>query len=178
MSYVFQEPTLALNPVRRVGEQSAETLIYRHGTSAAAAQQAMLELFGEVALSDPERIWSAYPHELSGGERQRVLIAAALSVNPKVLIADEPTAALDTATQQDLLHLLQALRARRGLSILFITHHLGLLPGFADRVLVMDQGCIVETGTPEQLLQHAEHEATQRLVRSLWVSPLAGAPRC
>ena len=143
---IFQEPMTSLNPVFRVGDQVMEGILVHEDVSPAEARARALDLFHEVDIPDPERRFDTYPHELSGGQKQRVMIAMALSCNPKLLIADEPSTALDVTIQAQILELLRRLRDTRGMSILFITHDLGVIAEIADDVAVMFQGHLVELG--------------------------------
>ncbi len=161
---VFQEAMSALNPVLRVGEQVAEVLRVHQGLTPSAAWAEALRCLDEVGLPDPPAIARRYPHELSGGQQQRVVIAGALAANPDVLVADEPTTALDVLVQRQILDLLAAARDRRGMGVLFITHDLGLLPGFADRVAVMRGGEIVEEGDTATLMAAPGHAYTRALL--------------
>ncbi len=171
---VFQDPMNALNPVVRCGEQVAESLRLR-GLGRAEARAKALSLFRDVNIPDPERRLDEYPHEMSGGMRQRVVIAMALSLDPALLIADEPTTALDVTVQAQILDLLLSLRASRRMAILLITHDLGVVAETADRVAVMKDGRIVETGTVEDIFRRPAHPYTQKLLASLPAADFAGA---
>ena len=146
MAMIFQEPMTALNPVLTVGRQIQEVLEAHTDLDARRAAPAMLEMLAEVQLPDIERIFDSYPHQLSGGQRQRIMIAMALILEPKLLIADEPTTALDVTTQKQILRLIRELQERHGTSVLFVTHDMGVVADIADRVAVMHNGRIVETG--------------------------------
>ena len=172
IGYVFQEPMTALNPLLTVGRQVRETL-RAHGRAGSAKEIA--SLFASMHLPDPERVGQRYPHELSGGQRQRVAIAMAIACEPELLIADEPTTALDVTTQSEILKLVLDLRARRGLAVLFITHDFGVVRDIADRVVVMQDGHIVEAGRTGDLLAAPEHPYTRRLLAS--VPDLQSTPR-
>ncbi|MBN1198503.1 MAG: ABC transporter ATP-binding protein [Bacteroidales bacterium] len=164
VSMIFQEPMTSLNPVFPCGDQVSETLRHHLGMSKKEARQRSLELFSEVSLPDPPRIFRSYPHELSGGQKQRVMIAMAISCNPSLLIADEPTTALDVSVQKTILELLKRLQQQREMSIIFITHDLGLISRFADRILVMYQGRIIEEGTVNRVFGSPEQPYTQGLI--------------
>jgi oligopeptide/dipeptide ABC transporter ATP-binding protein len=161
---VFQEPGSSLNPVLTVGTQIAETVQAHAALARPAARARARELLATVGLSDPERRLGQYPHELSGGMQQRVMIAIALAGAPSVLVADEPTTALDVTIQAQILDLLADLRRRLGLAVLFITHDLGVAAALADRVAVMYAGQIVETGATAQVLAHPMHPYTEALL--------------
>ena len=147
ISMIFQEPMTSLNPVFRCGEQVVEAIELHQKVSHQEAKERTLNLFNEVKLPNPERIFQAYPHQLSGGQKQRVMIAMAMSCNPHILIADEPTTALDVTVQATILDLMRQLRDEIGMSIIFITHDLGVIGEIADKVAVMSKGKIVEQGT-------------------------------
>ncbi|MBW9116809.1 ABC transporter ATP-binding protein [Rhizobium cauense] len=164
IGYVFQEPMTALNPLLTVGRQVRETL-QAHGRSGAADE--ITSLFASMHLPHPETIVQRYPHELSGGQRQRVAIAIAIACDPELLIADEPTTALDVTTQSEILKLILELRAERGLAVLFITHDFGVVRDIADLIVVMQDGQIVETGISRELLASPGHPYTRRLLSAV-----------
>ena len=163
ISMIFQEPMTALNPVMRIGDQIDEVIRFHVAKSKRERRALALELLDDVHLPDPPRILQAYPHELSGGQRQRAMIAMALALEPKVLIADEPTTALDVTTQAQILHLIKELQAKHDTGVLFITHDFGVVADIADRVAVMQHGKIVEIGSVDKVLNHPEHPYTQGL---------------
>lgn len=167
VAMVFQEPLTSLNPVLSIGEQIAEVLRFHLGLSAVQAHERARELLAEVRLARPAERLGDYPHRLSGGERQRVMIAIALSCNPDLLIADEPTTALDVTVQARILGLLGELKHRRRLAVLYITHDLGLVSRIAERVAVMYAGQIVETGPAAALLKRPLHPYTRALLAAL-----------
>jgi len=164
ISMVFQEPLTSLNPVYTCGNQVAEAIRLHQRVDRAEAQQRAIALFNEVQLPDPERILHRYPHQLSGGQQQRVMIAMALAGNPAILIADEPTTALDVTIQATILNLLRDIQAARGMSVLFITHDMGVIAEIADRVVVMYRGNQVETAPVYDLFAHPQHPYTQGLL--------------
>ena len=160
---IFQAPRTALNPVRRIGDSATERLVQVHGQSKKVASAKIVELFAEVGLRDPERLLRLYPHQLSGGMLQRVVIAAALSINPKLVLADEATSALDVTTQAEVLALLKRLRAERDLGVLFITHDLHLAAAYCDRVYVMRDGLIVDHQPGTTIFENPANEYTRAL---------------
>ena len=164
ISMIFQEPGTSLNPVFRVGKQVMEAIMLHQKVSQAEAKQRTIELFHEVGILDPERRFSSYPHEMSGGQKQRVMIAMALSCNPELLIADEPTTALDVTIQAQILNLIRKLRDERGMSVLFITHDLGVIAEIADDVAVMFRGKLVEYKPVMEIFENAEHPYTKGLL--------------
>lgn len=164
ISMIFQEPMTSLNPVYTCGDQVAETILLHQKVSKQDAKQRTLELFEQVQLPDPPRIFSAYPHQLSGGQKQRVMIAMALSCNPNILIADEPTTALDVTVQKTILELMHDLRRKIDASIIFITHDLGVIAEVADRVIVMYKGKIVEQGNVYDIFTNPQHPYTKSLL--------------
>ncbi len=180
ISMIFQEPMSSLNPLHTVQKQISETLTLHKGMSESAARVRVLELLQLVGLANAEQRLTAYPHELSGGQRQRVMIAMALANEPDLLIADEPTTALDVTIQAQILKLLKDLQAEFGMAMLFITHDLGIVRKISDRVCVMCDGEIVETGGTAELFAAPQHDYTQRLLaaepKGTKTAPEAGAP--
>lgn len=166
ISMIFQEPMSSLNPVLKIGEQLMEPLIVHLKMSKKQARARAIELIAEVGISRPEQIVNSYPHELSGGMLQRVMIAIAISCGPKLLIADEPTTALDVTIQAQILDMLQQVKSQSGTSILMITHDLGVVAEMADYVVVMYAGKVVEEGEVVQLFESPKHPYTQGLLRS------------
>jgi len=164
---VFQDPMTSLNPVFTVGDQIAEGIRAHFPVSRREARDRSLALLTEVGIPDPASRLRSYPHQMSGGMRQRVMIAMALACEPDLLIADEPTTALDVTVQAQILEILDALRKKRGMSVLLITHDLGIVAGRADRVLVMYAGQIVEEAPTERLFQRPSHPYTQGLLASV-----------
>ena len=167
MSMIFQEPMTALNPVLTVGSQVNEVLQAHSGLSESEGRELVIEMLEKVHLPDVERIYGSYPHQLSGGQRQRIMIAMALVLEPQLLIADEPTTALDVTTQRQILALIRELQDRQGTSVLFITHDMGVVADIADRVYVMREGQIVETGPIRQILTSPRKEYTQNLLKAV-----------
>lgn len=167
MAMIFQDALSSLNPVFTVGNQLMEVLRVHLKLSRQAARARALELLARVGLPDPETTFRAYPHTLSGGQRQRVMIAMALSCDPKLLIADEPTTALDVTIQKQIMDLLRGLQRENGMSILLITHDMGLVAQMADQVIVMYAGQIVEEAPAEVLFAQPAHPYTQALLRSV-----------
>jgi peptide/nickel transport system ATP-binding protein len=164
---IFQEPMTSLNPVMRVADQIVETFEAHGLHSRSERQRRAVELLAEVGLPDPPRLARAYPHELSGGQRQRVMIAMALALEPKLLIADEPTTALDVTTQAQILKLIDNLRHKHGTAVLFITHDMGVVAEIADRIAVLEKGVLVEEGTVDQVLGAPNHPYTQKLLAAV-----------
>ena len=173
IAYIFQEPSASLNPVLTVGHQIAEA-VELHRPDIADVKGRVVELLELVGIRDAEKRFKAYPHEMSGGMQQRVMIAMALACEPKLLVADEPTTALDVTIQAQIMDLLRDLRQKLGMSIVLITHNFGIVKGFADEVIVMFRGDIVEQGPVEEVLNHPEHPYTKALIACI---PKLGAKR-
>ncbi len=167
VAVIFQEPMTALNPVYTVGFQIVETLRLHNEMSPDAAKQRALALLDMVELPDPDKAFRSYPHQLSGGQRQRAMIAQSLSCDPKLLIADEPTTALDVTVQAEILDLMRNLRTKLDSAIVLITHDMGVVADLADRIAVMRKGEIVETGTAEQIFGNPQHEYTRALLAAV-----------
>lgn len=163
IAYVFQEPSASLNPVFSVGYQVAEA-VRLHTPEATDVKERVVKALGDVGIRDPEKRYKAYPHEMSGGMLQRVMIAMALACGPKLLVADEPTTALDVTIQKQIMDLLAEVRERTGMAILLITHNFGIVNGFADRVVVMFRGEIVEEGSTVEVLKAPQHPYTKALI--------------
>jgi microcin C transport system ATP-binding protein len=164
ISIVFQEPMTSLNPLHTIEKQIGEILLLHRGLTGAAARERTLEVLTQVGIPDPQTRLKSYPHQLSGGQRQRVMIAMALANEPDLLIADEPTTALDVTVQAQIIALLRGLQSRLGMSLLFITHDLGIVRKIAQRVCVMKNGCIVEHGSVEQVFTAPQHPYTRALL--------------
>ena len=166
LGMIFQEPQSSLNPSMPCGRQVKEALLQHQTLTDKAAKEQVIQAFENVQLPDPERIYMAYPHQISGGQKQRVMIAMALINNPKLLIADEPTTALDVTVQKEIIALLKKLQQQHRMSVLFISHDLELVRVFADRVLVMQDGEIVESGACESVFNNPKHTYTQGLINA------------
>jgi ABC-type dipeptide/oligopeptide/nickel transport system ATPase component len=166
VAMVYQDPLTSLNPLLRIGAQVVETL-KAHGMTGDRARARTREVLEHVGLRDPERVAGSYPHELSGGMLQRVMIAMALATSPRLLIADEPTTALDVTIQQQILELVERLQSETGMAIVWVTHDLGVVARLVDRVAVMYDGRIVETGTTRDIFARPQHAYTQALLASL-----------
>ena len=164
---IFQDPMSSLNPVFRIGDQVAEGILAHFDLSKRVARERAVALLGEVGIPDPAARANAYPHQLSGGMRQRVMIAIALAAEPEILVADEPTTALDVTVQAQILEVLDRLRTARGMAVLLITHDLGIVAGRADRVAVMYAGQIVEEAATPELFARPSHPYTQGLFASI-----------
>ncbi|MEM1382685.1 MAG: ABC transporter ATP-binding protein [Pseudomonadota bacterium] len=167
LSMIFQEPMTALNPLMTVGRQIEEVLVTHTGLSSRERRERVLSLLTEVQLPDPERIIRAYPHQLSGGQRQRAMIAQALILDPKILVADEPTTALDVTTQAQILRLIRQLQEAHGTGVLFITHDFGVVAEIADRIVVMQHGRMVEAGPAAQVLNRPQAPYTRALIAAV-----------
>ncbi|MEM7059442.1 MAG: ABC transporter ATP-binding protein [Pseudomonadota bacterium] len=178
ISMIFQEPMTALNPVMTIGTQIDEVFRFHGRMPARERQERSLELLRDVQLPDPDQALKAYPHELSGGQRQRAMIAMALALDPKILIADEPTTALDVTTQAQILNLIKKMQDEHSTGVLFITHDFGVVADIADRVAVMQNGLVVESGTTEEVLNHPNHPYTQSLIAAVpSLTPRPARPR-
>src|SRR5215468_8830371 len=164
---IFQEPMTSLNPVTTVGDQVLEAIELHTGLSRGEARSRVIELFGLVGIPDAKRRFGAYPHQLSGGLKQRVMIAMAMAMRPRLLIADEPTTALDATIRAQILELVRQLSSATGTAVLLITHDFGVVNEIADRVAVMYAGMIVEEGTRRELLSHPRHPYAQGLLKSI-----------
>ncbi len=188
LSIIFQEPMTSLNPTMRIGRQVEESLrIHEKGLSPAQRRARALDAMALAGLSDPEGLYRQYPHQLSGGMRQRVMIAAALVLRPRLLIADEPTTALDVTIQAQILDTLKDINRKEGVAILFISHDLGVVKALCGRVVVMKQGRIVESGPVDQVFYHPREEYTKLLLLPArpekaergpggWLNPLCASP--
>ncbi|MBM3950640.1 MAG: ABC transporter ATP-binding protein [Rhodospirillales bacterium] len=175
ISMIFQDPMTALNPLMTIGEQIEEVMAVHEGVPRAERRRRVVSILADVRLPDPERIAHAYPHELSGGQRQRAMIAMALVLEPAILIADEPTTALDVTTQAQILKLIKELQAEHGTGVLFITHDFGIVAEIADRVAVMQKGRLVEFGEADDVLNRPRHPYTRSLIAA--VPTLTPKPR-
>ena len=164
IAMIFQEPMTSLNPVFTCGDQVVEAIVLHQKLSLSDAKKLTIELFEKVQLPDPKRIFNTYPHQISGGQKQRVMIAMAMSCKPSVLIADEPTTALDVTVQKTILELMQKLQAEHNMGIIFITHDLGVIAELADRVVVMYKGKIVEQGNVWDIFNNPKHPYTKGLL--------------
>lgn len=164
---IFQEPMTSLNPVRKIGWQVEESLRIHTTMNKAERRERALEILRDVELENPEQVYHKYPHELSGGMRQRVMIGAAMIMNPDILIADEPTTALDVTIQAQIVALLQKLNREKKTSILFISHDLSLVGKLCERVIVMQGGDIMESGNVRNIFENPEHEYTRQLIASI-----------
>ena len=167
ISMIFQEPMTALNPVMSIGDQIDEVFRFHESMSRRERRSRALSLLDDVQLPDPQHIMRSYPHQLSGGQRQRAMIAMALALDPKILIADEPTTALDVTTQAQILKLIKEMQAAHNTGVLFITHDFGVVADIADRVAVMQQGKVVEAGSAEEVLNAPRHPYTQALIAAV-----------
>ncbi|CCQ98585.1 oligopeptide ABC transporter (ATP-binding protein) [[Clostridium] ultunense Esp] len=173
---VFQEPMTSLNPLKTIGSQVEEAVILHQGLKGNKAKKKVIEILDDVGITEPERRYHQYPHEFSGGMRQRVVIAIAVACNPKVLICDEPTTALDVTIQAQILNLLKELQKKYKLTTIYITHDLGVVANIADRIAVMYAGDIIEIGTCEEVFYNAQHPYTWALLSSLPQLGVKGEP--
>ena len=171
ISMIFQEPMTSLNPVLKIGDQIVEAVMLHRRVSSASARDRALEMLSLVGIASPQRRFGDYPHQLSGGMRQRVMIAMALACEPKLLIADEPTTALDVTIQAQILELIQDLRQRLGMAVMLITHDLGVVAEMCDDVAVMYAGRVVERGSADAIFRSPQHPYTEALLHSI---PLLG----
>ncbi|MEO0425837.1 MAG: ABC transporter ATP-binding protein [Pseudomonadota bacterium] len=167
ISMIFQEPMTALNPVMTIGRQIDEVFRFHRAMTSKKRREQAIKLLDDVHLPDPDKIVDAHPHELSGGQRQRAMIAMALALDPKILIADEPTTALDVTTQAQILKLIKEMQEAHNTGVLFITHDFGVVADIADKVVVMQGGEVVETGTADAILNHPQHPYTRDLIRAV-----------
>jgi len=167
ISMIFQEPLTSLNPVYTVGNQVAEAVMLHQGLDKVAARARALDMFEQVRIPDPDKRLDQFPHEMSGGMRQRVMIAMALSCDPTVLIADEPTTALDVTIQAQVLAIMRELRETTGAAVMIITHDMGVVAEVADRVVVMNQANVVETGTVYEIFENPQQPYTQALLAAV-----------
>ena len=164
IALIPQDPLTALNPGRRIELQLTDGLRMRRGLSWREARERALKLLGEVHINDPERVMRSYPHELSGGMRQRVLIAAAFALEPKMIVADEPTTALDVTVQKQILRLIRGLQEAHGTAVIFVTHDLGVVAQICDRVTLLFSGAVIESGTTAEVLGNPTHPYTRALI--------------
>ena len=167
IAMVMQDPMTSLNPLKKIGKQIQESIEHHQGLKGEAAKKAAIEMLAKVGIPDPERRYEQYPHEFSGGMRQRIVIAIALSANPDILICDEPTTALDVTIQAQILELINRLKKERRLSVIYITHDLGVVANMADRIAIMYAGKIVEYGTADDVFYDPRHPYTWALLSSM-----------
>ena len=167
IAMIMQDPMTSLNPLKKIGKQIQESIEHHQGLKGEAAKKAAIEMLAKVGIPDPERRYEQYPHEFSGGMRQRVVIAIAAACRPQVLICDEPTTALDVTIQAKILELIRSIQKERGISVIYITHDLGVVANIADRVAVMYAGDIVEIGTSDEIYYDPRHPYTWALLSSM-----------
>ena len=167
IAMIFQEPMTSLNPVKQIGWQVEESLRIHTNLTKEERKERAIRLLEEVELKDVQRVYQAYPHELSGGMRQRVMIASAMILEPKLLIADEPTTALDVTVQAQIIRLLQRLCKEKNTAILFISHDLSLVKSFCEKIIVMQDGYMIESGTAEQVFHNPKEEYTKKLIAAI-----------
>lgn len=167
ISMIFQEPMTSLNPLIKVGKQIAEVINLHLYEEKEAVYDRVISVMESVGLKDARKVYNQYPHELSGGMRQRVMIAMAIVLNPKLLIADEPTTALDVNTQEQIIELIKKINVKKKTSVLFITHNLKLARAICDRVVVMKDGLIVEQGTVDEIFENPQEEYTRKLIEAI-----------
>jgi len=167
ISMIFQEPMTSLNPVYTIGRQVSEAILLHQNVSKAEAKERTIEIFRKVGIPEPEKRYSSYPHQLSGGLRQRVMIGMAMVCNPQLMIADEPTTALDVTIEAQILHLMRQLQSEQGTSILMITHNLGVVAELCDEVYVMYAGKVMEHADVNELFAHPQHPYTFGLLNSI-----------
>ena len=167
IAMVMQDPMTSLNPLKKIGKQIQESIEHHQGLKGAEAKKAAIEMLAKVGIPDPERRYEQYPHEFSGGMRQRVVIAIAAACRPQILICDEPTTALDVTIQAQILELMQELRKKLGMSIIMITHDLGVVASMCEKIAVMYAGHIVEYGTTDEIFYQPGHEYTKGLINSI-----------
>lgn len=183
-SIIFQDALASLNPTMKIGKQIAETVLLHHETDKMQAWREAEGMLGMVGISDPEKRMHQYPHEFSGGMRQRVMIAIALACGPRIVIADEPTTALDVTIQADIIELLKKLQSERHMTVILITHDLGIVADMADKIVVMYAGEVMEEGTDTDLFYHAKHPYTEALLKAVprldmgvqELAPIEGTP--